>query len=349
MSSLTIAIPTYNRNEKLLINLKKILPQITTQKIIIVDNCSDIALEESLGKIIKQYKNISIKVYRNKTNIGIAANFLRCFEYCETEWMWLLSDDDTVCDNAVEIIERDTRNYFDYTFLNYLSSMVESGITYAEVFPIGFPFSSENQLKTHVNYRKENFSTTGVKELIDGIDSFVNFIFVSSGVYNIRKVLPHLRIGYIYAYSLAPHLATVFASVGKEGKVLFSVDKLVWFEPPSSKDTWARLTFSQVITLLLEVPLDLDDKAFEILFHKINHWFMTDDELFHEVNITYKDSNRMKQWLYVQLISRTMFKKRTWKQRVKIALNIIKLFRPKYNTSYKDDIILYGKPPLQRI
>lgn len=349
MSNITIAIPTYDRNEKLIVNLNNLLPQITTQKIIIVDNCSTIPVKNSLNELIIKYSNISIKIYSNKTNIGIAANFLRCFEYCETEWMWLLSDDDLVCDNAIEILERDVLRYYDYTFFNYLSSMVERGIPYAEVFPPNFPFSTDEQINSTPKYRLESFSTIGLKDLINKIDSFVNFIFVSSGVYNITKTLPNLRYGYIYSYALAPHLATVFASIGTTGKVLFSTDKLVWFNPPNAKDTWARLTFSQVITLLLEIPLDLDDKTFDVLFHKLTHWFMTDDELFQEVNATYKDSIRMKQWLYIQLISRTMLKKRTWKQRLRIVINIIKLFNPKYNTLHERTTVTEVKPPLQRI
>ncbi len=347
-SSITIAIPTYNRNEKLVANLQRLLPQLSTQKVVIVDNLSDILVRDTLQSLIATFSHIDIKVYNNKTNVGIAANFLRCFEYCETEWMWLLSDDDPVCENAIEIIERDTHKYCDYHFFNYMSSMVERDVKYAEVFPEGFPNSTPAQIANNLNYRKESFTTTGVKELIRDFDSFVNFIFVSSGVYNIPKLLPHLRIGYMYAYSLAPHMALVMASIGDSGKVFFSNQKLVNFEPPNSNDTWSRLTFSQVITLLMEVPMNLDNESFDILFSKITHWFMTDDQLFYELTITYQQSNRVKQWIFIQLIARTIFKKRNFKQKLRLVYRIIKLFFPSHFRSY-NKIPEIVKEPLVRL
>jgi glycosyltransferase involved in cell wall biosynthesis len=322
-SKITIAIPTYNRNEKLSENLCLLLPQLSSQKVLIVDNHSDKAVSESLERLIQEYKNIDVKVYRNITNIGISANFLRCFEYCETEWMWLLSDDDQICEDAIKIIEKDTKRFHDYNFFNYLSAMVEKDVSFGGVFPDNFP----NHTKAHhINYRKDSFSTIGLKELISKLDSFVNFLFVSSGVYNIPKILPHLRIGYIYGYSLAPHIATVLFSIGDSGKVLFSNEKLVNFTPPDKKDTWSRLTFSQAIPLLMEVPLNLDDESFNTLFHKITHWFLNDDELYNEVKNNIKQSNRVKQWLFIQLIARTIFLKRTRLQNLRIIYRITKLF-----------------------
>ena len=349
MSQLTIAIPTFNRNEKLVENLSKLLPQISTQKIIIIDNHSDILVSISLEKLITAYNHIDVKVYRNKTNIGICANFLRCFEYCETEWMWLLSDDDSVCPDAIEILERDTSVYTDYHFFNYASSMVEKGVSYAEIFPENFPNSTPLQIKNTLSYREKSFTTEGLNDLIHKFDSFVNLLFVSSGVYNLSKVLPHLRIGYIYAYSLAPHLATVFASLGNSGKVLLSKDKLVFFHPPDYKDTWSRLTFSHGMPLLMEVPLDMDDESYHILFHKITYWFMNDKELFHEVNVTFNNSERKKRWMFIQLVSRTMFKKRNFKQWIKIMYFIFILFYPKFNSYYHKNNNFNSKDSLARL
>jgi glycosyltransferase involved in cell wall biosynthesis len=307
MTSFTIAIPTYNRNEKLLSNLNKLLPYVKNEKIIIIDNASDYPVEDTLKETLQQYDNIDVKVYRNKTNIGICANFLRCFEYCETDWLWLLSDDDPPYPNAIEIIGRDIESYPEYTFFNYASSMVQKGVPFA------------------LAERSQTFHTKGLKDFVLKLDSFVNVIFVSSGVYNLKKVLPNLRIGYMYSYSLVPHLATVLYSIGNNEKALFSVDVLVDFDPPKAQDTWSRLTFVQVVNLLLEVPLQLDDETFQVLFEKVNKWHLKDHEILDKVSETYSYSNFKKRFVFVQIMARTVLMKRSFKQKLKVLYYLAKL------------------------
>jgi glycosyltransferase involved in cell wall biosynthesis len=58
--TLTIAIPTFNRNAILFQNLKHLLPQIDKNvNILIIDNCSDIKVE---GYLKKKLKPIKIKL-----------------------------------------------------------------------------------------------------------------------------------------------------------------------------------------------------------------------------------------------------------------------------------------------
>ena len=61
--SLTIAIPTYNRNNIFRANLEKLLPQVTEEcRIIIYDNCSDIAVKDSITDLLNSYSNIDISI-----------------------------------------------------------------------------------------------------------------------------------------------------------------------------------------------------------------------------------------------------------------------------------------------
>ena len=49
---LTIAIPTYNRNEILKANLEKLLPQVTDEcNVVIFDNCSDTPVKEVIEEV----------------------------------------------------------------------------------------------------------------------------------------------------------------------------------------------------------------------------------------------------------------------------------------------------------
>jgi glycosyltransferase involved in cell wall biosynthesis len=105
---LSITIPTYNRNEVLKENLEYLLPQLNANcELIILDNCSDIPVSETLSPLLANYENLNIRVIRNKLNIGICANILRCFEVCNGEWVWILGDFHPVFSNSVEIITRD--------------------------------------------------------------------------------------------------------------------------------------------------------------------------------------------------------------------------------------------------
>jgi len=331
--SLTIAIPTYNRNNKLFENLEKVLPLVENEKIVIVDNCSDIPVEETLRPLLKQFPGIDIKIFRNKTNVGLLANFLRCFEYCETEWMWLLSDDDTPYTNCLQIIRRDIKAHADYVFINYASSMVEKDVPYA------------------LCVRDKSFSTTGVVEFIRKMDSFVNVIFISSGVYNIKKVLPGLKIGYTYSFSLAPHIATVMASLGDTEKALFSADKLVNFIPPAAKDTWSQLTFCQGVNLIMEIPIEVDDLTYITLFEKVNAWYLSDAQIYSQVATTYTYSVKKRQNIFIQLISRAFLKKRSLREKLKIVYYIAKLhiISKRRFSDKKYDTRIDNKHPLHRL
>ena len=96
---LTIAIPTYNRNEILKANLEKLLPQVTDEcNVVIFDNCSDTPVKEVIEELVNTYPDINISIVRNRYNIGMTANILKCFEQCSDTWLWILGDDDEVVD-----------------------------------------------------------------------------------------------------------------------------------------------------------------------------------------------------------------------------------------------------------
>jgi glycosyltransferase involved in cell wall biosynthesis len=117
---LTIAIPTYNRNEILKRNLKLLLPQLTDQTIVnIYDNCSDIPVAETLKEEEENYKNL--KIFRNKANIGLSGNIIKCIEECTSKWVWILSDDDATLPTTVSIINDYIKSFPDANCINFKS------------------------------------------------------------------------------------------------------------------------------------------------------------------------------------------------------------------------------------
>ena len=229
---LTIAIPTYNRNKILKANLQKLLPQVTNEcSIIIIDNCSDIPVENTIRNLIKGYSHIDITIFRNRHNIGMTANILKCFEICSDPWLWVLGDDDEVSDNAVERILIDIKRQKEKHFITYAWD--------------------EDSFK-----RKGEKITTGIDQFIDTFETFGAILFLSTSVYNMKKVSKSMSFAHFFQTSYAPHLAMLFMSLGDEGKCIYSDKQIV---RNGADDTPANLKWDQIfiyqITLLLRLPL----------------------------------------------------------------------------------------------
>lgn len=102
---LTIAIPTYNRLEKLKISLNKILDSTNGHneiEIFVSDNASTDGTKEFVETIQKE--NSNLKYYRNVENLGMDGNFHNCFRKAQGRFLWMLSDDDLLFENAVETV-----------------------------------------------------------------------------------------------------------------------------------------------------------------------------------------------------------------------------------------------------
>ncbi len=104
---LTIAIPTYNRSELLKVQLTRLVPQLTPEVVCwVFDNAS----EDSTTEAVRPFLEHGIRYYRSPCNYGPTRNFVRCFEECDTDWLWLLSDDDAAHPEAVSRILNVVRN-----------------------------------------------------------------------------------------------------------------------------------------------------------------------------------------------------------------------------------------------
>jgi hypothetical protein len=206
------------------------LPQLTPEcELLIIDNCSDTPVSQTLGAIFAQYPDVNYRIIRNRTNIGGNANILRCFELCDTEWLWILADDDKSEPNAVS------------TILQHINSHSEC---------LYFNFVSKNQ-----PIARQSFTTKGLDDFIKRMDCFGLVLFCSTAVYNARAMLPNLKFGYHYAYSCAPHVATLLASIGSAEVCFFSEAQIVHWEPHPMNESWSHINLVLGITTLLELPL----------------------------------------------------------------------------------------------
>lgn len=166
---LTIAIPTYNRPEQIQKQVRLLLPQLNERVCLIVyDNNSDTNIRELFNE--DELKHFV--VFRNCVNVGADANIARCFEYCETKWLWTLSDDDFVKHNAIEIILNDIDNDKDVIFFNYSNSNISKTVGFdqlsyqlrkADAFACSFSMSycvyNIKQLKNSLLFYYNNLSS----------------------------------------------------------------------------------------------------------------------------------------------------------------------------------------------
>ena len=168
-SILTISIPTYNRPEQVKNQVVNLLPQLNNRvKLIIIDNNSDIPVSTLFNKDILE----KITIYTNPTNIGGDANIAKCFEFCTTQWLWTLSDDDYVMPNAIEIVLEEIDKYSEAVYINLWnhtpvrslkSSDFISEFKFANIYISSFAMSyclyNMNKLLPYLHYYYDSLSS----------------------------------------------------------------------------------------------------------------------------------------------------------------------------------------------
>jgi glycosyltransferase involved in cell wall biosynthesis len=228
---LTIAIPTYNRPAYLLKTVDAIIPQLNEYTtLLIIDNHSDVSIETVLhDKYL--IKDINIKVVRNITNIGGAANTLRCFEYCQTPYIWTLGDDDVPKINAVSIILDFIKDYPDVIFFNFNCDL-------------------------HLHKRNHTFFTVGLSDFVNNFDNYSNLLFISNNIYKHKSVISNIRFAYHYTYSAATQLAILIQSLKNEdSQVCFSKEKIVTNGIPENGNHFSVVIQSLGYNILVELPI----------------------------------------------------------------------------------------------
>lgn len=105
--TLTIAIPTRNRQKYLAELLPTVISQAATVnkshkvvEIIIVDNHSSDSTQEY---ITNNYTN-NLTYHRNESNIGADANFIECVQKSTGRYVWLFGDDEILNKHGINII-----------------------------------------------------------------------------------------------------------------------------------------------------------------------------------------------------------------------------------------------------
>ena len=234
---LTIAIPTYNRSEPLRAAVKILLPQLDEDcELRIYDNCSTVPMAEVLGDILKQAPHANVKVIRNRANIGMLGNILRCMEECQTPWLVMCGDDDPPDADFVEKARRSIAQYPEAIFISYALG--------AELRPPAFV-------------------TIGLSGFVQADYIFGSPLSISAGAYRMEALLPFMSTGYMYAYTLGPHIAILMAALrANHGQCAFVPERLAAGGEDFSLESWGRIWLTSLVILLELIPESKDREAF---------------------------------------------------------------------------------------
>ncbi len=104
---LTIAIPTYKRRKYAVQNVRYLLPQVIGHRdkvrLIVTDNHSEDGTFEELTELAGEHAEV-FTFYEQKENIGWMNNFFFGIEHSDSEFVFLLGDDDIVSPNFLDIV-----------------------------------------------------------------------------------------------------------------------------------------------------------------------------------------------------------------------------------------------------
>ena len=214
MYKLSICIPTRNRPEELIKTLSTIINQLKVNnfqnnvEIVIADNTDVESLK--IKSELLSYKNVHYM--NNDGNIGYANNINKLIKNAKGEYVWLLSDDDFISDNAVSIIIQTLNSG---KRINYLT------------FYTGGCF--QGKLFDDNIYFKE-MSKTYFDNGIEFLDLYwQSIIFVSCNIFNRNELICHAE-----KYSLFDNINEVFQNsllcisfINNNGFVMVIPDVLV--------------------------------------------------------------------------------------------------------------------------
>lgn len=299
--TLTVAIPTYNRNAILNVNLRPLLEQMALPefaskcRLLVIDNASPVPVQNTMQSLVEQFPTVRVDIERNRLNVGANANILRCFEHCETEFMWLLGDDDAVEPDAIATILRHIEARPDCLYFNFLAGY------------------------DNLNERPQEIWTRGLKEFVERVDSIANVLFISSGVYRIPGVNTHLNMGYAYLHT-QPNFIPLLTSLGDEGVCCLAREQIVTYHKPENSHQWSFLYYGLGIMTLLElqIPHNVRETLARKILASIPWHKMFALQLMAQA--LRENDPRGALYLYDQLCARLYYFERTPARRAKIAL-----------------------------
>lgn len=159
MKKLTIAIPIYNGAKTIKRLLDCILNQNFSREAVDLIICDNGSTDNTL-EVIKPYVN-NFTLFTNDTNLGADKNFELCVNRSNSEYVWILGDDDYLKDGAIEeILKKLYQKTYACIFINF------------SLFDIK---KQEEVLAKYVNI-KDDINGKGISQFLDHTNIAANFL-----------------------------------------------------------------------------------------------------------------------------------------------------------------------------
>lgn len=275
--TILIAIPTFNRFDQIVQLLKQLatLDKNVFDLVVIDNHSTDKRYIKELPNVVKNlFPNDQAKLVRNKANLGFSGNFLKCVEYATPyEWLWAIGDDDHL-EESFEI------------------ASLEKEIKKAGEDTAFITFSSEiGQVSKQLDTTYDSFSS-----VLENV-RFGNILLISTVVYRLPRIAPHLAVGYQFSHSHCPHTAILLRALSSENKLLASsLRPIVWNPSDHRIDEDDALSGKQGISTdvfyLLNVACNFNER--KLLYQALVGSYVTIGNVMAEALKTHPESNRMR-------------------------------------------------------
>jgi hypothetical protein len=119
MRILAVAIPSYKRPELLWRNLLALAPQCHSNNVsinIFDDSCSDVN-QLVYDQITAQWP--CLEIHKNAKNLGIDRNIDQCVSIPQSDYVWMIGEDDLAAEGAIDAILERLETRPTYLFVNY--------------------------------------------------------------------------------------------------------------------------------------------------------------------------------------------------------------------------------------
>lgn len=198
MIRLIITIPTYNRPDFIQRQVRDLLPQLQEGvSIVVYDNCSEIPV----SSLFTQDELDRFVIHRNQINVGGAANLGNCFSRnADSDWIWLLSDDDKISPTAIATIIETIKNNQDCCYINFQQKKTEKTNSFAEFL-----------------------------DYLTILGAFGTSFFQSACLFNMNKLRPFVRYYYDFLSSWIGQIAMVlkYLEANRGEHCLFTTEKII--------------------------------------------------------------------------------------------------------------------------
>lgn len=233
MIKLSICIPTYNRAQHLsnclqsLISMRR--PKGFQFEICISDNGSNDNTKEIVDKA---KEDIDINYSNNKSNLGIARNFLKVVSMAKGEFVWLIGDDDLLLPHTLDTLEVLFKRHKSVNFFYINSYLLDTDyiLSFPQPFDISKLPSKMDKFSLYKESKELNFlELINPKVSFDFLGGMFLSVFKRSMWLNKVSVLNNeaIKDPRIFSHfdNTFPHVK-VFSAAFSNSKAYFQADPL---------------------------------------------------------------------------------------------------------------------------